>query len=66
MSFHLYIMLSMSTQNLVHPEKIKRSSTLPSESLYIESHTVLPTLTMHQNGMSKSYNISIASDMTEP
>ena len=66
MSFHLYVVSPMSTQDLVHPEETKRSSTLPSGSSYIESHTVPPTSTTHQNGMSKPHDISIAPDMTEP
>ena len=66
MSFHLYVVSPMSTQDLVHPEETKRSSTLPSGSPYIESHTVPPTSTTRQNGMSKPRDISIAPDMTEP
>ena len=66
MSFHLYVVSPMSTQDLVHPEETKRSSTLPSGSPYIESHTVPPTSTTRQNGMSKPRDISIAPGMTEP
>ena len=66
MSFHLYVVSPMSTQDLVHPEETKRSSTLPSGSPHIESHTVPPTSTTRQNGMSKPRDISIAPDMTEP